>query len=147
MPSKHRIEPRHIKRFLQLAATALAVTLGPTSAFAEGGLVDGGREADFYSEGWVENESHPYRHRFVLPATRGTSVPGRGLADLRVLDAEGRKVVQLALDGDSMIGPLARGCYTVLLRANGLTEVQRIRIGPGTMPYLHFARSSGGDYA
>jgi hypothetical protein len=55
-----------------------------------------------------------------------------------VLDATGRKLTQLALHGASMVGPFEHGAYTVLLRTDGLTEIHRIRIGPDTLPYLHF---------
>lgn len=144
MKGRHRISPRAIKRFLQLAAASLAIGLGTGPALAD---ADGGRPAvhagdDENPEQTRETMSPPYLHRFALPdaAAIGDAQLARPVR-LRILDAGGRDLIRLALDGDSMIGPLPHGSYTVLLSRNGLTEVQRIRLGPDTRPFLHFTTS------
>lgn len=146
MRGRHRIPPRTIKRFLQLAAATFAIGLGATPALAdaEGWQSQrGSREDDKRADDASDDTPRGYQHRFALPAASTVMQHDRqGLADLRVLDAAGRKALQLSLHGESMVGPLGHGSYTVLLRTNGLTEVQRIRIGPDTLPYLHFTETT-----
>ncbi|ATE59744.1 hypothetical protein [Thauera sinica] len=145
MKGRHRISRRAIKRFLQLAATAFAIGVGTTPALADDSArqpATDSRDDDAHTDDAAAEARHGYRHRFALAGmAAGAHAPGGALAHLRVLDAGGRKVVHLALHGDSMVGPLAHGSYTVLLRANGLTEVHRIRIGSDTLPYLHFTET------
>lgn len=146
MRGRHRIPPRTIKRFLQLAAATFAIGLGATPARADGEnwqASTGGREDDMRADDTADVMPRGYQHLFALPASAAARLhERRALADVRVLDATGRKALQLALHGESMVGPLAHGSYTVLLRTNGLTEVQRIRIGPDTLPYLHFTETA-----
>lgn len=141
MKSKRGISARTIKRFLQLAATTFAVGVSAAPALADSDRGEPAGSNRKHSESAIQaaDEAAPFQHRFALPAPTALASSGhRGLADLRVIDASGRKMMQIALDGDSMVGPLPNGSYTVLLRARGLTDVQRIRIAPGMLPYLHF---------
>lgn len=145
MKGKRGISARTIKRFLQLAATTFAVgfTAAPALADSDRGEPTRTSREDSGSATLAADEAALFQHRFALPAPTALASSGhRGLADLRVIDASGRKVMQIALDGDSMVGPLANGSYTVLLRARGLTDVQRIRIAPGMVSYLHFTTST-----
>lgn len=145
MKGKRGISARTIKRFLQLAAATFAVgfSAGPALADSDRGEPARTSRADGGSATHAADEAAVFQHRFALPAPTALASSGhRGLADLRVIDASGRKLMQIALDGDSMVGPLPNGSYTVLLRARGLTDVQRIRIAPGMVPYLHFTTST-----
>lgn len=145
MKGKRGISARTIKRFLQLAAATFAVgfSAGPALADSDRGEPARTSRADGGPATHAADEAAVFQHRFALPAPTALASSGhRGLADLRVIDAGGRKVMQIALDGDSMVGPLPNGSYTVLLRARGLTDVQRIRIAPGMVPYLHFTTST-----
>ena len=145
MNGRKRISRRVLRQFLSLAAATFA--LGANAAIAPGDGDDaqpanGGRDEYSRSDETGDDGRHgAYRHTFALapPAAR---VPQRDArAHVRVLDAGGRRVAQLALHGASMVGPFDHGAYTVLLRIDGLTEIHRIRIGVDTLPYLHFTES------
>lgn len=140
MKGRNRISRRVMRRFLQLAAATFAVSAGGVLASYD----DMRPASENHGEGTNVDESgedarhSAYQHTFSLADPR-TAIPHRGArAQLRVLDATGRKLTQLALHGASMVGPFEHGAYTVLLRTDGLTEIHRIRIGPDTLPYLHF---------
>ncbi|TAH42106.1 MAG: hypothetical protein EYC67_16345 [Betaproteobacteria bacterium] len=145
MKGRRRISRRAIKRFLQLAAATFAIGIGATPALADAEgwpPPNGDRKDDARNDDAADDAPRGYQHRFTVPGPEaGSQVLGGALAHLRVLDAGGRKVAQLALHGESMVGPFDHGSYTVLLRANGLTEVHRLRIGGDTLPYLHFTES------
>jgi hypothetical protein len=130
--SKHRISQRVLRRFLQLAAATFAIGAGAAPASADGG------EARLSSGQLEDRAAASYQHSFLLPSVPAALMPHQARAHVRVLDASGRKLTQLALHGASSVGPLADGAYTVLIKADGLTEVHRIRVGPDTLPFLRF---------
>ena len=142
---QRRIAPRAIKHFLQLAATSLALGLSASPVLAD---MDEGRAASYGSEvgrsasARSDAVSGLYLHSIALHEddredAHGYAPQGKSVR-LRVLDGAGRNVTQLTLDGEASVGPLAHGSYTVLLNRNGLTEVQQLRIGRDTLPYLRF---------
>ncbi|BAL25729.1 hypothetical protein [Azoarcus sp. KH32C] len=137
----HRISRRVLQHFLHLAAASFALgNLGPANADDDDAQPPA-RQFDEASRTGARSEGvrrSAYLHSFALPATHAVVVTGP-LARVRVLDTTGRPVTQVALDGASAIGPFADGAYTVLIKANGLTEMHRIRIGPDTRPYLQFS--------
>ena len=140
MTAKHRIPPRAIKRFLQLAAASMAIGLGASPVFAE---AEDGRVASYRSEDEAsaqarEGVSRRYLHSIALHESASEYAPQGKSVRLRILDASGRNVTQLTLDGEATVGPLAHGSYTVLLNRNGMTEVQQVRLGWDTLPYLRF---------
>lgn len=145
MKARHRIARRTIKHFLQLAAASLAIGMGTSPVLAD---MEEGRAATYRSEDGVsaharsEAVSGLYLHSIALYEDAGEHaqgyVPQGKAVRLRVLDGAGRSVTQLTLDGEASVGPLAHGSYTVLLSRNGLTEVQQLRLGPDTLPYLRF---------
>ena len=145
MKGRKRISRRILRRFLSLAATTFA--MGGNTAMASSdseALRPGGDERDEFrrTDDRDDDVAHtPYQHTFTLPAP-AARVPHRDArAHLRVLDEHGRKLAQLPLHGASMVGPFAPGAMTVLVKANGLTEVHRIRIGVDTLPYLYFTET------
>ena len=145
MKARHRIARRTIKHFLQLAAASLAIGMGASPVLAD---MEEGRAASYRSEDGVsaharsEAVSGLYLHSIALYEDAGEHaqgyVPQGKSVRLRVLDGAGRSVTQLTLDGEASVGPLAHGSYTVLLNRNGLTEVQQLRFGRDTLPYLRF---------
>lgn len=141
MANGHGISRSVKRRFLHLAAIAFA--LGAESALADGS----GSEAFDDGECAVE----------ALRAAAGVAAPVQAIcqyvfrlgapaalphpavrAQVRVLDAGGAAVLQLPLHGPAMVGPLPAGPCTVLVKIDGLTEVQQLRIGAGVGPWLHF---------
>jgi hypothetical protein len=147
MEDRPRSSRRVLRRFLHLAAIAFALAGEASTADAADADPsafaveprDGSRRSE---DGDDEGGAEPYRHEFPLRPF-AAAVPGGGAgAHVRVLDAGGRKFVQLKLDGAAMVGPFRPGAYTVLVKAQGLTEVHRVRIGAGTLPYLQFADSA-----
>lgn len=145
MKAKHRIARRTIKHFLQLAAASLALGMGASPVLAD---MEEGRAASYRSEDGSsaparsEAASGLYLHSIALyedecEHAQGYAPQGKSVR-LRVLDGAGRNVTQLTLEGEASVGPLAHGSYTVLLNRNGLTEVQQLRIGRDTLPYLRF---------
>ncbi|MGE0013102.1 MAG: hypothetical protein AB7S62_12825 [Azoarcus sp.] len=146
MRNRHRISRRVLRHFLQLAAATFAIgaNVAPASAGNdEASLAADQQEENKYTHS-VAAEAHPeaYPLSFALPAPSLSPIAGKARADVRVLDRDGHKLVQMALDGASMIGPFDHGAYTVLIKANGLTEVHRLRIGTDTLPYLHFIETA-----
>ncbi|HRA82173.1 MAG TPA: hypothetical protein PL024_11790 [Thauera sp.] len=140
MKARHRIPPRAIKRFLQLAAASMAIGLGASPALAE---TDEVRAATYRGENQAsaqarEEVSRLYLHSIALHEDVPQYAPQGKSVRLRILDASGRNVTQLTLDGEATVGPLSHGSYTVLLSRNGMTEVQRVRFGHDTLPYLRF---------
>lgn len=145
MKGRKRISRRILRRFLSLAATTFAMGASPAMASSDSeALQPGSDDRDEYSRSGdrEDDRAHaPYQHTFALPAP-AARIPHRDTrAHLRVLDERGRKVAQLHLHGASMVGPFAPGAFTVLVKANGLTELHRIRIGVDTLPYLHFTET------
>jgi len=138
MEERPRDSRKVLRRFLHLAAIAFALGGEPPTADA----ADSDPSALAAEPSDEDSAGESYRHEFPLrPSAAG--VPGCGArAHVRVLDASGRKFVQLKLDGAAMVGPFRPGAYTVLVKAQGLTEVHRVRIGAGTLPYLQFADSA-----
>ncbi|WP_159098190.1 hypothetical protein [Parazoarcus communis] len=145
MKNRQRISRRVLRHFLQLAAATFAI--GANVAPASAGNDEASRAADQQEENKythgvaAEGHSDAYPLSFALPAPSLAPIAGQARADVRVLDGDGRKLVQLALDGASMIGPFDHGAYTVLIKANGMTEVHRLRIGTDTLPYLYFTEN------
>lgn len=133
MKKNQRISQRVLRHFLQLAAATFAIGAGAAPASA----ADAG-ESRLASGQLEDRAAAAYRHTFALPSVPAALMPHQARAHVRVLDASGRKLTQLALHGASSVGPLADGAYTVLIKADGLTEVHRIRVGPDTLPYLQF---------
>lgn len=142
MANEHEISRRVKRHFLQLAAVAFA--LG-----AEGALADAAN-ADIFDEheraAQVQRDeggaAAPLRAAFQHVFWLGTPVPlpNPGTrAHVRVLDAQGRTALQLPLHGAGMVGPLPAGAYTVLVKTDGMTRVQQLRIGAGVGPWLHFS--------
>ncbi|HJV27198.1 MAG TPA: hypothetical protein VJ673_16040 [Aromatoleum sp.] len=144
MKNNYRSSQRVLRHFLHLAAASFALgNLGPANADDDDAQPPA-RQFDEASRTGARSEGLDrsiYLHSFALPAAR-TSVLAGPLARVRVLDTTGRPITQVALDGASTIGPFAHGAYTVLLKANGLTEMHRVRIGPDTRPYLQFSESA-----
>ena len=145
MKARHRIARRTIKHFLRLAAASLALGMGvsPVLADMEEGRAASNRSEDgVFAPGCNEAVSGLYLHSIALHEDGGEHVHGYAPQGkpvrLRVLDGAGRSVTQLTLDGEASVGPLAHGSYTVLLSRNGLTEVQQLRFGRDTLPYLRF---------
>lgn len=140
MANGHGISRSVKRRFLHLAAIAFA--LGAKSALADGSRserFDDGECAARTPRAAAAAAAPAqalcqYVFRLGAPAVR--SHPA-ARAHLRVLDAGGRSALQLALHGPAMVGPLAAGAYTVLVKIDGLTQVQPVHIGPGVGPWLH----------
>ncbi len=132
MKKGQRISQRVLRHFLQLAAATFALGAGAAPASAEDG------EPRLPSGQLEDSAREAYQHGFALPPAPSALMPLAARAHVRVLDASGRKLTQLELHGASSVGPLAAGAYTVLVKADGLTEVHRIRVGPDTQAYLHF---------
>lgn len=132
MKNGQRISRRVLRHFLQLAAATFALGAGAAPASAEDG------EARLASGQFEDSACKSYQHSFALPPAPSALMPLAPRAHVRVLDARGRKLTQVALHGASSVGPFDEGAYTVLLKADGLTEVHRIRVGPDTQAYLHF---------
>ncbi len=134
---------RVLRRFLRLAAVAFALGGEIASASAGDGDVPM-RIADRREEGLRSEEvgddppGSAYRHVFALRSLELRAPTGGPRAQLRVLDARGRYVAQLALHGPAMVGPFGDGAYTVLIVSEGVTEVHRVRVGSDTLPYLQF---------
>ncbi len=145
MRNRHRISRRVLRHFLQLAAATFAIgaNVAPASAGSDNARLAADRQEDnkYAHNVAAGGQSDAYPLSFALPAPSVAPIAGQTRADVRVLDRDGRKLVQIALDGDSMIGPFDHGAYTVLIKANGLTEVHRVRIGTDTLPYLHFTEN------
>lgn len=145
MKSRKRISRRIVRRFLGLAAATFAI--GTNTAIASGDRDDlqpGRTDRDEWTrseDSSDEAERGSYQHTFALPTSTASMPHGDARAHLRVLDEHGHKLVQLPLHGASMVGPFAPGAFTVLVRAGGLTDVHRIRIGLDTLPYLHFTET------
>lgn len=141
MKNRKRISRRVLRHFLHLAAAtfALGANMSPASA-ASDEATRGNEYGDDnrYTHGAQSAQGAAYPLSFELPGTDAPALTGRTRAQVRVLDDGGRKLMQMAVDGPSMIGPLGHGAYTLLIKANGLTEVHRLRIGNDTLPYLHF---------
>lgn len=142
MKHRQRTSPRVLRHFLQLAAVTFAIN---ANALPPGRLDGSPARAGEQAEAGMaapdaadSARAAPYLHSFTLPAAAPGTLDHAERASVRVLDANGRKEVQLALHGPGMVGPLADGAYTVLLKVAGLTEVHRLRIGPDTQAYLAF---------
>ncbi len=136
------IPPRVRRRFLQLAAIAFA--LGAESALADPSAIDSldeaGRAAATLYEASAGDASSrlPYQHVLLLGSpTPLPNLPAR--AQLQVIDELGRTVLKLPVHGASMVGPLAAGAYTVLVKTDGPSQVQRLRIGGGAASWLHLS--------
>lgn len=139
------IPPRVRRRFLQLAAIAFA--LGAESALADPSAIDsldeaGRAAATLYeaSEASAGDASSrlPYQHVLLLGSpTPLPNLPAR--AQLQVIDELGDTVLKLPVHGASMVGPLAAGAYTVLVKTDGPSQVQRLRIGAGAASWLHLS--------
>ncbi|HEY9192989.1 MAG TPA: hypothetical protein VIO81_08935 [Methyloversatilis sp.] len=142
MKGRKRTSRRVLRNFLHLAATLFAINANAAPATGDEDSArtpteqtnDSARADDMRTT----SGQAAYRHTFALAAP-ALDVTGQGVrARVRVIDERGRDQALLALHGASMVGPFAHGAYTVLVKAGGATEVHRIRIGPDTMPYLHF---------
>ncbi|NMG75228.1 hypothetical protein [Aromatoleum diolicum] len=145
MKNRQRISRRVLRHFLQLAAASFAIGANVAPASADGresrppaGQFETSSRTD---ESGEDAGRSAYQHAFPLPASAAPLPHPAARARIRVLDASGRNLVQLTLHGPGMVGPFTHGAYTVLIKADGLTEVHRIRIGPDTLPYLHFTES------
>ena len=111
----------HVKRFYKLRRVAdLAPAVVEAFALAQAGV-----PGPVFIECPVDLLYYEatIRQWYADAAGKGNSLPDRAL---------------LALHGAGMVGPFGHGAYTVLVKAGGSTEIHRIRIGPDTMPYLHF---------
>lgn len=147
MANGQGISRRVRRRFLQLAAIAFA--LGAEGALAEPAnteaLDDGERMMESMDDEAGSAAAVPapasYRHVFDL-GTPALPPHADIRARVRVLDAQGRSVLQQAVHGASVLGPLNAGAYTVLVSIDGLTQVQQVRIGAGVAPWLHFRDSA-----
>ncbi len=142
MKGRKRTSRRVLRNFLHLAATLFAINANAATAGSDEDtprppterMEDSARTDDLHGD----TGHAAYRHTFVLAAP-ALDVTGQGVrARVRVIDEGGRNRALLALHGASMVGPFGHGAYTVLVKAGGSTEIHRIRIGPDTMPYLHF---------
>ena len=148
MNHRQRISRRVMRHFLQLAAAsfAIGVNAGPASAGKDD--VQGAEQQDD-SKYTQQHAPQPglaaYPLSFALPAPADGGLVEASKAAIRVLDSEGRKLVQMEVHGASMVGPFDHGAYTLLIKANGLTEVHRLRIGTDTLPYLHFTETASID--
>lgn len=147
MKRKHRISRRVMQHFLQLAAITFAINANamPPGRMDRNDTLLGTEQPESQSAATGatgRTQAPAYLHTFNLPDSAPGTLDHAERASLRILDASGRKLVQLALNGASMIGPLDHGAYTVLLKVAGLTEVHRLRIGPDTLPYLNFSDAS-----
>ena len=143
MKGRKRTSRRVLRNFLHLAATLFAINANAAPAAGDEDSARTPTEQTDDSARADDLRAAPgqatYRHTFTL-ATPALDVTGQGVrARVRVIDEQGRNRALLALHGAGMVGPFAHGAYTVLVKAGGATEVHRIRIGPDTMPYLHFA--------
>lgn len=142
MQNEQRIPRRVVRRFLQLAAVAFAIGGAdvPPAAAASGDWPEPSSLRGESCDDEVDETRAvgPYRHAFGLGAASAAQQPD-ARARIRVIDSDGRNHVQLALHGAGMIGPLAHGAYTVLVKVDGQTEVHRVRIGPDTLPWLEFS--------
>ena len=93
MNARHRIPPRAIKRFLQLAAASMAIGLGASPALAE---TDEVRAATYRGENQAsaqarEEVSRLYLHSIALHEDVPQYAPQGKSVRLRILDASGRK--------------------------------------------------------
>lgn len=147
MRNNRQIPPRVTRRFLQLAAVAFAlgaeaappamieaaVAARPAATEAEDEQIK--TQAD---EDDSAMAAASYRHVFELrPAS--AALPGAlDRAQVRVIDDAGRNRIQLRIQGAGMVGPLAPGAYTVLVKAAGLTEVHRVQVASKEQGWLHF---------
>lgn len=145
MKNKQRISRRVLRHFLQLAAASFAIGTNVAPANADNresrppaGQFEGRTRSDELDE---DARRATYQHTFALPASVSGLPHQDARARIRVLDVSGRNLAQLTLHGPGMVGPFAHGAYTVLIKVDGLTEVHRLRIGPDTLPYLHFTES------
>ena len=139
---KDRISRRVLRHFLNLAAASFALgNVGPASANDDdtpppAHQMEGETRAEARGE---NNRRGNYLHTFGLPQAHAVLATHTPRARVRVLDANGRLLTQQALDGAATLGPFADGAYAVLIKANGLTELHRVRIGPDTQAYLRFS--------
>ncbi|PKO52676.1 MAG: hypothetical protein CVU28_10075 [Betaproteobacteria bacterium HGW-Betaproteobacteria-21] len=144
MKRKHRISRRVMQHFLQLAAITFAINANamPPGRVDRDDALQGTEQTERQatpSDATGRTQAPAYLHTFTLPDPAPGTLGHAERASLRILDTSGRKLVQVTLNGASMIGPLDHGAYTVLLRVAGLTEVHRLRIGPDTLAYLSFS--------
>lgn len=144
MNHRQRISRRVMRHFLQLAAAsfAIGVNAAPASAGADDAQIGDLKEDSRYTQQQTpQTGQDAYPLTFTLPPSEGPLAEDSGVA-IRVLDSDGRKLVQMHINGASMVGPLDHGAYTLLIKAAGLTEVHRLRIGTDTLPYLHFTEAA-----
>lgn len=135
MKNQQRISPRLIKNFLQLAATAFALSANLPAGAAEGASrnpAQKGRAIERRGEALDERVSSARRHVFPLPSA-DAEYPAR----VDVTSASKGPVVRAVLHVPARLGPLANGAYTVAIRTPSSDEVQHVKI-TGTDRYLHF---------
>lgn len=140
MKKRQRISPRLIKNFLQLAATAFALSANLPAAAAEGTARNSpaqkGRAIERRGEAPAEGAA-VRRHVFPLPSA-DADYPAR----VDVSSASKGPVVRAVLHVPGRLGPLANGAYTVAIHTPSGDEVQHVRIGSGSDRYLHFTVDS-----
>lgn len=140
MKNPHRISRRVLRHFLHLAAASFAIGSNMAQADAADDETDPPAAHTATSPHATQPRAPeieaPYRHALPLPLTHAGAPTHAPLVRMRALDATGRPQLQVALDGPASIGPLPPGAYTVLLKAGGMTEIHRVRIGPDTARWL-----------
>lgn len=145
MKNRQRISRRVLRHFLQLAAATFAIgaNVSPASA-AEENLHGKDQQDDnkYAHNAPARADQAAYPLSFALPGSGTAAIATPVRSDIRVLDRHGRKLVQMTLDGPSMVGPFDHGAYTLLIKTQGMTEVHRLRIGTDTLPYLHFTETA-----
>jgi hypothetical protein len=134
MKRSQRISRRVIGKFLQSAAFALAC--GAVAA-AEPSYSPPAKSRSASSRSKTapqrSAEAQRYRHEFTL-AEADAEYPAR----VKVTTVDGKSVLHGIVHAPGRLGPLANGAYAVAIRTPSGDEVQLIRIGPDTDPYLSF---------
>ncbi|MDY0013964.1 MAG: hypothetical protein RBS40_13850 [Rhodocyclaceae bacterium] len=135
MNNKNEFNPGVVRRFLKVAAIALAVGSNPALVRA------GESEGSGPPRGGHENRStrRSQEAQFPLAIRPTTGIGGEAAPErirVRVLDTRGRCPVDTTVSGPCHLGPLPAGDYLVMYKSQGRVDWQRLSLGAAPIPEI-----------
>lgn len=115
------------------AATATAPSLTERTALSSSQA--GKRSARHGAEDTLHAELFPLKLRPALTAAKEV---GEKPIQVKVMDAEGRRILLARAHGNITLGPLPAGEYKLQLRSGGSTEEHAMKLGTGKRGLLRY---------